>query len=63
MDNMRREDLESISQKQEEAQQQMLENKQPYTGKQRFLAWIAIADVLFALGGTLYWMFSFVPGA
>ena len=62
MENMQREDLEAISREQE-AEQQVLNNRQPYTRKQRALAWFAIAVVLFALGGTLYWMFSFVPGA
>jgi len=33
----------------------------PRTKFQRALAWIAIAVVLFGLGGTIYWMLTFTP--
>lgn len=33
----------------------------PRTPFQRALAWIAIAVVLFGLGGTIYWMLTFRP--
>ena len=33
----------------------------PRTPFQRTLAWIALAVVLFGLGGTIYWMMAFKP--
>ena len=63
MENFQREDLETISQKQELEQLKQAEKRAPYSMQQRILAWIAVAVVLFGLGGSLYWMFSFVPGA
>lgn len=62
MANWDRENLEAMSRKQAQEAREEQEYR-PHTPKQRILAWIAIAVVLFGLAGTIYWMLKFVPGA
>ena len=59
MSQWNKEELEAMeSQRMTDADHQ---STPPRTPQQRFIAWVALAVVLFGLAGTVYWMINFVP--